>query len=86
MQQRGTNWKDAAKTALTHPGNGKWRRDARYWGGIILAGDQVLPRSAVRFQLVTYLKVKAGLELTEREERFLASLDPAVWQRIGFQP
>lgn len=85
MGQRGTGWKDAVKTALTHPDNGKWRRDARYWGGIILAGDQVLPRSAVRFQLVTYLKVKAGLEPTERERKFLASLDPDVQQRIGFR-
>lgn len=84
MGQRGTGWKDAVKTALTHPDNGKWRRDPKYWGGIILAGDQVLPRSAVRFQLVTYLKVKAGLEPTEREKKFLASLDPDVQQK--FQP
>jgi DNA sulfur modification protein DndB len=86
MEQRGTGWKDAVKTALTHPDNGNWRRDARYWGGIILAGDQVLPRSAVRFQLVTYLKVKVGLEPTEREKKFLASSDPDVQQRIGFKP
>jgi len=86
MGQRGTDWKDAVKTALTHPDNGNWRRDARYWGGIILAGDQVLPRSAVRFQLVTYLKLKVGLEPTEREKKFLASLDTEAQQKIGFQP
>jgi len=85
MRERGTDWKDAVKTALTHPDNGNWRRDPKYWGGIILAGDQVLPRSAVRFQLVTYLKLKAGLEPTEREKKFLASLDTEAQQRIGFR-
>ncbi len=86
MEQRGADWKDAVKTALTHPDNGNWRRDPKYWGGIILAGDQVLPRSAVRFQLVTYLKLKAGLEPTESEKKFLASLDTEAQQKIGFQP
>jgi len=85
MRERGADWKNAVKTALTHPDNGNWRRDPKYWGGIILAGDQVLPRSAVRFQLVTYLKLKAGLEPTEREKKFLASLDTEAQQRIGFQ-
>lgn len=84
MADRGNNWKETVKAALTHPDNGNWRRDPKYWGGIILAGDQVLPRSAVRFQLVTYLKVKTGLEPTEREKKFLATLDPDVQQR--FQP
>ena len=86
MGQLGTGWRDAVKTALTHPDNGNWQRDPKYWGGIILAGDQVLPRSAVRFQLVTYLKVKAGLEHTEREGKFLASLSPELQQKIGFKP
>jgi DNA sulfur modification protein DndB len=87
MRERGIiEWKGAVRTALTHPDNGNWRRDPKYWGGIILAGDQVLPRSAVRFQLVTYLKVKAGLKPTEREGKFLASLDPDVQRRIGFKP
>ena len=85
MGQLGTGWKDAVKTALSHPDNGNWRRDAKYWGGIILAGDQVLPRSAVRFQLVTYLKVKAGLKPTEREEKYLISLGPDAQKKIGFK-
>jgi len=85
MQERGTDWKDAVKTALTHPDNGNWRRDMDQWQGIVTAGKQVLPRSAVRFQLVAYLKVKAGLALTEGEKKVLASLDPAVQQKIGFQ-
>jgi len=85
MRQRGTNWKDAVKTALTHPDNGDWRRDMDQWQGIITAGKQVLPRSAVRFQLVAYLKVKAGLALTEGEKEILVTLDPDVQQKIGFQ-
>lgn len=84
MGERGTGWKDVAKTALTHPGNGNWRRDARYWGGIILAGDQVLPRSAVRIQLIAYLKLKSGLSLREREKDSLANLAPEIQKRIGF--
>ena len=84
MGERGTDWKDAAKTALTHSGNGNWRRDARYWGGIILAGDQVLPRSAVRIQLIAYLKLKSSLSLREREKDALANLAPEIQQRIGF--
>ncbi len=86
MRQRGADWKDAVKTALTHPDNGNWRRDMDQWQGIVTAGKQVLPRSAVRFQLVAYLKVKAGLELTEGEKEVLATLDPDIQQKIGFQP
>jgi len=86
MRECGAGWKNAVKTALTHPDNGNWRRDMDQWQGIVTAGKQVLPRSAVRFQLVTYLKVKAGLELTEGEKEILATLDPEVQQKIGFQP
>ncbi len=84
MRELGTDWKDAVKTALTHPDNGNWRRDAKYWGGIILAGDQVLPRSAVRIQLIAYLKLKSGLSLREREKDALGNLAPEFQKRIGF--
>ena len=86
MRECGADWKHAVKTALTHPDNGNWRRDMTQWQGIVTAGKQVLPRSAVRFQLVAYLKVKASLELTEGEKGILATLDPDVQQKIGFQP
>ncbi len=81
----GNDWRDRAKAALTHSENGNWRRDPKYWGGIILAGDQVLPRSAVRIQLIAYLKLKAGLPLRTGEEDALASLAPETQKRIGFQ-
>ncbi len=86
MRERGTDWKDAVKTALTHPDNGNWRRDMTQWQGLVLAGEQVLPRSAVRIQLIAYLKLKAGLPLRGGEKDALAALDPDVQQRIGFQP
>jgi DNA sulfur modification protein DndB len=84
MGERSADWKEVVKTALAHPDNGNWRRDARYWGGIILAGDQVLPRSAVRIQLIAYLKLKSGLSLREREKGVLANLAPQIQERIGF--
>ena len=55
------------------------------WQGIVIAGQQVLPYSTVRHQLVAYLKVKAGLPLKKVEEKTLASLDPDVQERVGFQ-
>jgi len=85
MRQSGTGWKDAVRTALTHPDNGNWRRDMLHWQGIVLAGQQVLPYSTVRHQLVAYLKVKANLSLTDGEKKTLASLDSDVQQKIGFQ-
>jgi DNA sulfur modification protein DndB len=84
MRERGTGWKDAVKTALTHPDNGNWRRDMTQWQGLVLAGEQVLPRSAVRVQLIAYLKLKAGFPLTDSDNRVLASLNPEVQKRIGF--
>lgn len=84
MRERGADWKDAVKTALTHPDNGNWRRDMTQWQGIVVAGESVLPYSTVRHQLIPYLKVKAGLSLTDGENKALASLDPDVQQRIGF--
>ena len=86
MRERGADWKDAVKTALTHPDNGNWRRDMTQWQGLVLAGEQVLPRSAVRVQLIAYLKLKAGLSLTDSDKRVLESLNPEVQKRIGFQP
>lgn len=86
MRECGTDWEDAVKTALTHPENGNWRRDPVYWSGIILAGDQVMPRSLVRIQLIAYLKIKAGLQPTDGERKVLLSLDPDVQKKIGFKP
>jgi DNA sulfur modification protein DndB len=84
MEQHGANWKDTVKTALSHPDNGRWRRDMSQWQGIILAGEQVLPRSAVRIQLIAYLKLKGGLPLTERDKSVLESFSPEVQQKIGY--
>jgi DNA sulfur modification protein DndB len=84
MEQRSANWKDAVKTALSHSDNGRWRRDMSQWQGIILAGEQVLPRSAVRIQLIAYLKLKGGLPLTERDKSVLESFSPEVQQKIGY--
>ncbi len=56
----------------------------RQWQGLVLAGEQLLPRSAVRIQLIAYLKLKAGLPLRSGEKDALATLDPDVQQRIGF--
>ena len=85
MGERGTDWKNAVKTALTHPDNANWRRDGRQWQGLVLAGEQVLPRSAVRIQLIAYLKLKGNLPLTDKDKKVLASLEPDAQQRIGFQ-
>ncbi len=84
IRERATDWKEAVKTALTHLDNGNWRRDMTQWQGLVLAGEQVLPRSAVRVQLIAYLKLKAGLPLTDSDKRVLGSLNPEVQQRIGF--
>ena len=84
MKQRGIDWKDAAKTALTHPDNANWRRDTPQWQGLVLAGTQVLPRSAVRIQLIAYLKLKGNLSLTDKDKAVLESLNPEVRRRIGF--
>jgi len=84
MRQRGADWKDTVRVALTHPDNGNWRRDMPQWQGIVVAGQQVLPRSAVRIQLIAYLKLKGNLPLTDGDKRVLASLDTEVQHRIGF--
>jgi DNA sulfur modification protein DndB len=86
MKQRGANWKDTVKTALSHSDNGRWRRDMSQWQGIVLAGEQVLPRSAVRIQLIAYLKLKGNLPLTERDKSVLESFSPEMQQKIGYSP
>jgi len=86
MEQCGANWKDAVKSALSHPDNGRWRRDMSQWQGIVLAGKQVLPRSAVRIQLIAYLKLKGNLTLTKRDKSVLESFSPEVQQKIGYSP
>ncbi len=85
MKERGPDWKDVVKTALTHPDNANWRREVPQWQGLVLVGTQVLPRSAVRIQLIAYLKLKGKLLLTDRDKEVLASLAPDAQQRIGFQ-
>lgn len=86
MRECGADWKDAVKTALAHRDNGNWRRDMTQWQGIVVAGESVLPYSTVRHQLIPYLKLKAGLSLTDGEKKVLASLGPDVQQKIGFKP
>jgi DNA sulfur modification protein DndB len=86
MRDCGADWKNTVKTALTHPDNGNWRRDMTQWQGIVVAGESVLPYSTVRHQLIPYLKLKAGLSLTDGESKTLSSLAPEVQQKIGFQP
>jgi len=84
MEQCGANWKDTVETALSHPDNGGWRRDMSQWQGIVLAGEQVLPRSAVRIQLIAYLKLKGSLPLTERDKSVLGAFSLEVQQKIGY--
>ncbi|HEX79406.1 MAG TPA: DGQHR domain-containing protein [Dehalococcoidia bacterium] len=86
MRKCAADWKETVKTDLTHPDNANWRRDMPQWQGLVLAGDQVLPRSAVRIQLIAYLKLKVGLPLTDGENKALLQLDHAVQKKIGFQP
>ncbi|MBA7596072.1 hypothetical protein ES703_03041 [subsurface metagenome] len=84
MRGKGTDWKETLKTALSHPDNGNWRRNISQWQGIVTAGQQVLPYSTVRHQLIAYLKVKSELSLTKNEEKTLKSLDPEIQRKIGY--
>jgi DNA sulfur modification protein DndB len=75
MREKGQDWRQPVVTALEHPDNRGWRRDEAHWQGIIAAGTQVLPRSAVKPQLKAYLKRLAGLELTPGDEKNLEAIE-----------
>lgn len=74
MRERGQDWQMPVVTALEHPDNCGWKRDEAHWQGIITAGTQVLPRSAVKPQLKAYLKRLAGLTLTPGDLKNLESI------------
>ncbi len=71
MREKGKDWQDVVRTAILHPTNYEWKRDARSWQGIITSGTQVLPRSLVRPVLKAHLKQLAGLPLTAGDQRVL---------------
>jgi hypothetical protein len=50
----------------------------------IVAGDQVLPCSATRIQLIAYLNLKLGSSFEEREKDAPGNLAPEFQERIGF--
>lgn len=75
MRDKGQDWRQPVVTALEHPDNRGWRRNEAHWQGIITAGTQVLPRSAVKPQLKAYLKRLAGLELTAGDEKNLEAIE-----------
>jgi DNA sulfur modification protein DndB len=75
MREKGKDWHQPVVTALEHPENRGWRRDEAHWQGIITAGTQVLPRSAVKPQLKAYLKRLAGLDLTPGDEKNLEAIE-----------
>jgi DNA sulfur modification protein DndB len=75
MREKGKDWRQPVVTALEHPDNRGWRRDESHWQGIIAAGTQVLPRSAVKPQLKAYLKRLAGLKLTPGDIKNLEAIE-----------
>jgi DNA sulfur modification protein DndB len=75
MRERGQDWQKPVITALEHPDNRGWRRDEAHWQGIITAGTQVLPRSAVKPQLKAYLKRLGGLTLTPGDIKNLEAIE-----------
>ena len=75
MKEKGHDWKEPVRKALSHPDNLGWRREEPYWQGIVTAGTLVLPRSVIRPQLKAYLKKLAGLSLTEGDLKNLKAID-----------
>ena len=75
MREKGQDWQQPVTIALGHPDNRGWRRNETHWQGIITAGTQVLPRSAVKPQLKAYLKRLAGLALTPGDEKNLEAVE-----------
>lgn len=75
VREKCQDWHKPVAAALSHPENRGWRRDESHWQGIITAGTQVLPRSAVRPQLKAYLKNLADLPLTDGDQRNLKEIE-----------
>ncbi|MFH0896424.1 MAG: DNA sulfur modification protein DndB [Candidatus Bathyarchaeota archaeon] len=75
MREKNQDWREPVVTALDHADNRGWRRDGAHWQGIITAGTQVLPRSAVKPQLKAYLKRLAGLTLTAGDLKNLETIE-----------
>jgi len=75
MREKNQDWQEPVATALDHADNRGWRRDEAHWQGIITAGTQVLPRSAVKPQLKAYLKRLAGLNLTPGDLKNLEAIE-----------
>jgi DNA sulfur modification protein DndB len=75
MREKGKDWHQPVVTALEHSDNRGWRRDEAHWQGVITAGTQVLPRSAVKPQLKAYLKRLAGLEPTPGDIKNLEAIE-----------
>ena len=72
------DWTDLLERAVTSPSNDSWRRESQHWQGIATAGRLVLPRSALRAQMLVYLKREAELDLTAEEERVLTDKGKAA--------
>lgn len=75
MREKSQDWQEPVATALGHADNRGWRRAEAHWQGIITAGTQVLPRSAVKPQLKAYLKRLAGLNLTPGDLKNLEAIE-----------
>ncbi|MBA7486648.1 hypothetical protein ES707_22209 [subsurface metagenome] len=75
MREKSQDWQEPVATALGHADNRGWRRGEAHWQGIITAGTQVLPRSAVKPQLKAYLKRLAGLTLTPGDLKNLEAIE-----------
>lgn len=75
IREKNQDWRKSVATALKHPDNHGWRRDESHWQGIVTAGTQVLPRSAVKPQLKAYLKSLAGLPLTPGDKKNLEAIE-----------
>ncbi len=75
MREKSQDWQEPVVTALGHADNRGWRRAEAHWQGIITAGTQVLPRSAVKPQLKAYLKRLAGLNLTPGDLKNLEAIE-----------
>jgi DNA sulfur modification protein DndB len=72
IRHHGDDWTTLFEKAVDHPTNQSWSRNSDHWRGIATAGTMVLPRSALRAQLLAYLKNLAGITLTPDESRVLA--------------
>lgn len=71
IRQYGVEWTEPFERAVAHSSNKDWSRASAHWQGIATAGTLVLPRSALRAQLLVYLKNLSGMELAPEEQRVL---------------